>query len=442
MSDSTSVFTRRAFSRGATRGLWSVLVLTMACDLLEVESPTRVPESLLDNPANARLAVAGAVADFECAFDDYLVAGGLIGDELVDVQGFSPMWDYDRRAFTDRGGVFATDDCDSQFPGVYQTLSTARFQADRALETLPTLSTQDVVGRDSLIATAGAYAGYSYLLLGEGMCSAAVDGGPEISSQGMFAIAEDKFSDALVLAQAGALSDLTNMILVGRARARINQRDQVGALADAQLVPSGFAWFARYAQPEVRPANRIWTTNLQLRFVSVEDDFQGLTFGGQPDPRVVAVMQPDPGHDGQSPRWTQSKYPTQSSPIPIARYEEAQLIIAEIQLGQNAVDIINTLHSTAGLADFVPNDVNDDVEILGHVIEERRRELFLESHHLYDKIRFTEYANQNGLTADQLNPSLPFTPTAGQPFGKGGTYGTTTCLPLPLAEKANNPNIP
>ena len=69
-------------------------------------------------------------------------------------------------------------------------------------------------------------------------------------------------------------------------------------------------------------------------------------------------------------------------------------------------------------------------------------EMLLESHHLYDKIRVTEYATQNGMTAVQLNPSLPFTPAAGAPFGKGGTYGTTTCLPLPLAEKVNNPNIP
>ncbi len=418
-----------------------VLMSAAACDLLEVESPTRVPESLLEDPANARLSVAGVVADFGCAFDDYIVAGGLMGDELVDVQPFSSLWDYDRRAFTEVGGVFATDDCDSQFPGVYQTLSTARFVADRALEVLPTFAPQDVVGLDSLIATAGAYAGYSYLLLGEGMCSAAVDGGPEISAQGMFAAAEGRFTDALGVAQSVGLTNVTNMVLVGRARAQINQGNVSGALADAQQVPPGFVAFARYTQPEVRPSNRIWTTNLQLRYVSIEDDFQGLTFGGQPDSRTASVLQPDVGLDGQSPRWTQSKYPSQDSPIPIARYEEAQLIIAEVQLGQLAVDIINTLHAAAGLPSFVPNDVNDDVEILGHVIEERRRELFLESHHLYDKIRFTEYATQNGMTAVQLNPSLPFTPAAGEPFSKGGTYGTTTCLPLPLAEKNNNPNI-
>lgn len=417
------------------------LMLLAGCDLLEVESPTRVPASVFEEPGNARLMVAGAITDFECAFDDYVVAGGLIGNELDDVQGFTPLWDYDRRSFTEFGGVFATNDCAATFPGVYQTFSTARFAADQALAVLPTFSAQDVIGLDSLIAIAGAYAGYSYLLLGEGMCSAAVDAGPEILSQGLFAAAEGKFTDALAVAAANGLADVTNMMLVGRARARINQGDMSGALGDAQQVPAGFVAFARYTQPEVRPSNRVWTMNHQIRSISIEDDFRGLTFGGQPDLRTESVLAPQPGQDG-APRWTQNKYPSQGSSIPLARYEEAQLIIAEVQLGQNAVDIINRLHAAAGLPDFVPNDVNDDAEILGHVIEERRRELFLESHHLYDKIRFIEYATQNGIAPDQLNPSLPFTPAAGEPFRKGGTYGTTTCLPLPLAEKVNNPNIP
>lgn len=421
--------------------LMFVLASVVGCDLLDVESPTRVPASVFDEPANGRLMVAGAIADFECAFDDYIVAGGLIGNELEDVQGFTPLWDYDRRSFTEFGGAFSTSDCTATFPGVYQTFSTARFAADRALEVLPTFSSQEVMGLDSLSAIAGAYAGYSYLLLGEGMCSAAVDAGPEISSQGMFAAAEGKFTDALAVAATVGLSDVTNMMFVGRARARINQGDRSGALGDAQQVPSGFVAFARYTQPEVRPSNRVWTMNQQIRAVSIEEDFRGLTFGGQPDLRTESVLAPEPGQDG-SPLWTQSKYPSQSSPIPLARYEEAQLIIAEVQLGQSAVDIINTLHAAAGLPDFVPNDVNDDVEILGHVIEERRRELFLESHHLYDKIRFIEYATQNGIAPDQLNPNLPFTPASGEPFSKGGVYGTTTCLPLPLREKVNNPNIP
>ena len=38
--------------------------------------------------------------------------------------------------------------------------------------------------------------------------------------------------------------------------------------------------------------------------------------------------------------------------------------------------------------------------------------------------------------------SIPFNPTVGTSFPiKGGTYGNTTCLPLPDVERFNNPNI-
>jgi hypothetical protein len=106
----------------------------------------------------------------------------------------------------------------------------------------------------------------------------------------------------------------------------------------------------------------------------------------------------------------------------LATWDEAQLIIAEAEGGVTAVMIINMFHDRAGLPPFVSID---EGEIRQHVIEERRRELFLESHHLGDIIRY----------------NLELEPATGTPFSKGGTYGTTTCLPLPEVETLNNPNI-
>ena len=48
-----------------------------ACnDMLEVASPSRIDAGSLENPTNAQLLVTGAIADFECAFGAYVVAGG------------------------------------------------------------------------------------------------------------------------------------------------------------------------------------------------------------------------------------------------------------------------------------------------------------------------------------------------------------------------------
>jgi hypothetical protein len=400
-------------------------VMAGACDaLLQIDAPSRVPADDLADPANIGLLVTSAIADLECAFGEYIAAGGLMGNELVDGQLAARMWPYDRRSFEDDGGPYATFTCADADPGVYQTLSTARFAADNANTGLQGLSDADVPDRAPMLATTAAYSGYAHLLLGEGMCSAAVDGGPELSSQEMFALAEAKFTEALT----GGTADITNMAYVGRARARLNQGDAAGAEADARQVPAGFVKNATYSPASFRSSNRVWTLNNRDERISIENDFWNLQHMGEPDPRVTLV---DQGRltagDDLSPYWTQTKYPNQDSPIPIARYAEAQLIIAEVVGGQEAVDIINELHDAAGLDDFAGGSAQ---EILDHVIQEREIELFLESQHFYDKIRF----------------SKPFLPAEGTPFqesgAKGGFYGSTTCLPLPLIERENNPNIP
>lgn len=397
-----------------------------ACeDLLEVDSPAAVSADFLEDPANANLLVTSAVAAFECAFAEYIVAGGLIGNELWDGQLAARQWPYDRRSFDgSTGDGYATWDCAFLDPGVYQTLSTARFMADLVVRVLDGASDAQVPNRAQLIAQARAYGGYSRLLLGEGMCSAAIDAGPELTSQQLFALAEQEFTAALT----GGTTETTNMALVGRARARINQGNTAGALADAQQVPAGFRKNATYSSASYRSSNRVWTYVNRDERASVEDDFHNLQWKGTPDPRVSVTNQNRlTASDDLTPYWTQNKYTAQDSPIPIARYAEAQLIIAEVQGGATAEGIINTLHSAAGIPSY---SSATDGPILAHLIQERQVELFLESHHLYDKIRF----------------GTPFLPAAGTPYqetgSKGGFYGTTTCLPLPAVERDNNPNIP
>ena len=67
----------------------------------------------------------------------------------------------------------------------------------------------------------------------------------------------------------------------------------------------------------------------------------------------------------------------------------------------------------------------DIAAIKAQVIEERRRELFLESHRYYDIARF----------------QLPEIPSAGTSFYAGGSFASQTCLPLPDVERLNNPNL-
>lgn len=445
-------------SRVSTRrqAMWLPLVAVLAgsstaCDeLLDVSAPSRVGFETLTLPANAALLVRSARVAFECAFASYVVAGGLVGNELEDSQLAAALWPYDRRSSNPAGDQYATGTCDGgnvSGHGVYQPLQTATFMGDTAIAILEGFSDSDVANRAELIATAAAYAGYSTLLLGEAMCEAPLHGGASLTSNELFAEAETRFNRALQGSPSAAIRDLATL---GRARARLNQGNTAGAQTDAQAIPAGFLYNATFASTGTRESNRVERSNNFSRWVSVHPLFQRLTVeadgthsraGATPDPRVPTTNTNAVAQDQTTILWTQGKYTVRDQPISVARHTEAQLIIAETQLGQTAVDIINTLHAAAGLPAWTPNNVSNDVEVLGHVIDERFRELYLESHHYYSLRRYHAVAQARGVAPGQLNPNLPYTPAAGSTFKHGGVYGDQPCLPLPDAERLNNPNI-
>lgn len=410
------------------RAAWAALLAVVtACDIhkvLTVDAPSRVLPKDLENPANARVIVNGAVADFECAFGSYTAVGGAVGEEFHDASIASQWWAFDRRTFGPTGSIYATATCTGG--GVYVPLSTARWQADNALRLLQEWTDTQVPGRTALIARAAAYGGYSYLLLGEAMCSAAIDGGPELTREQLFALAEGRFTTAIAAAQAAKNDTLLRLAYVGRARTRLDLKRKSDAAADARLVPAaGFVFYATFTANDPLRENEVYVDNNRTLLLTVDAPYRTLSFGGVHDPRVPVTFDAKrKGPDQETAMYYQGKYPDAGSPIPLARSAEAQLIIAEAEGGATAVGIINQLHNRAGLPPF---GGGDDAAVLQQIIYERRAEFFLESHHLGDLIRY----------------ALPLTPPAGTPYQKqkGGTYGSQLCFPLPDVERNNNPNI-
>lgn len=421
---------RRRIGGPTGRGLVILVLATTVLagcsvnDLIDVQAPSRVQAEGLDDPTNAALLVGSAVADFECALGHYIVAGGLVGNEFEVATGLISMKEYDKRNFTPVASDYTSVLCSSTTTiGVYKPLSTARWDADQITASLEKWTDEQVPNRTDLLATATAYAGYSLILLGEGMCSAALDVGPELTPQQLFEQAEARFTKAITAAQAAQNSEILNMAYVGRARARLDMGKGADAAADAHLVPDGFTKYATYSTDSPRRENPVYTRNNRSGNVSVLNVYQDVRYDGVPDPRVKVVDTGTKGIDGVTENWAQQKYTSESSPIPLASWREARLIEAEVAGGQTAVALINELHAAAGLPAFASTDA---AEIAAQVIEERRRELFLEGQHLGDLRRL----------------HLPLVPAAGTPFKDGGgTYGDQTCFPLPDIERNNNPNI-
>lgn len=214
--------------------------------------------------------------------------------------------------------------------------------------------------------------------------------------------------------------------------------DMDGARTDALTIQPDFqAWITRDAGTRKRwnqvyqhhTVNKYSTVAPAISFEGqqVSPGYRNLTIAengdqtigdGVPDPRVPVENTGGLGQDGVTPHWIQTKYTYHGDPIPMARWAEAQLILAEIEGGAGAVDRINALRDVHGL----PHVRSVDLDV---IVEERRREFFYEG-------RFH---------ADKLRQGLWF--PEGQGFNhKNIAYGPTTCLPLSDQERQLNPNIP
>lgn len=424
--------TRATTTAGRLLTVVALSTPVLSCNLLdkglEATAPDKIETSTLEIPANAGLIVNSAIGNFECALKSYIVDAAMASGEFMDATPTAANWAFDRRDTDPTADTrYATNGCDAY--GIYTPIQIARGTADRALELLQGWTDAQVPDRQNLIAKAAAYAGYSRILLGEGFCEAAINLGPLLTSNDVFASAETMFTTAISAAQAAGDQQTLNMAYVGRARARLDQGNKTGAAADAALVSAGFVLNATSENAPTIRQNRVQPFN-QAGLVSVGATYRNMTVAGPggpvPDTRVAVTNANKDGTDNRTPLYIQTKYATSTSPIPIASYKEAQLIIAEAQQGQTAVNIINSLRAASGLPAF---SSTDPTAIANEVTEARKRELFLEGQHLYDVRRL----------------NLPLDPAPGIPYStvylKGGNYGSERCFPLPDVETLNNPNI-
>jgi hypothetical protein len=422
--------------RSAWRGCVALALAGMAgsvsaCDsLLGVDNPANVPVDLLSDPALAPPLVAASLMTLQCGVEEYAATGGMLSGEYLSANGFvnNHIWEW--RGIIEIKG--APGQCgfnrNSTDMGFYTPLQQARFQLDDTFGRLEKFTDADVPNRADLMATLRAYSGYAYLLLAEGMCDMTVDNGPKMTKAQVIAIAIDRFTDAIARATAANDQSILNTALVGRARAELDINKLTEAAADALLVPPTFVRNAEFTEGGVASReNRIYNLTIRNNFLSVGDYYRNLTVNGitgtVPDPRVKTKDAGVNGSDGVTRIWQQQKFVAQAgaTPIPIASYNEAQLIYAEAVGGQAGFDAINRVRTANGVPTLAgPPPTGQAYTDL--ILEERRRQLFSEGQRYSDMLRY----------------NLPFPTGVNR---KGQTFSTLTCVPLPDVETQNNPNF-
>ena len=397
----------------------ALLVPISACDrLLNVDNPGNVPIDALNNPALMQTLEAASLQQFECAYANFVATAGVLSGEYWIANGFvnSHPWEW-RGVVQIKSEPGGCGNRNATSLGFYTPMQQARFQLDDLFERASSFTDADVPNRQRMLTEARAYAGYAYLILGETMCDMTVDNGPKMTSQEVWTIAEQRFTEAITLATALGDASLKNMAIAGRARARLDMGKLTDAAADARLVPAGFVRNVEFSTSTQTRENRVYNLTVANLNVSVAPPYQDLTVNGQPDPRVKVQNMNRLGSDNVTPFWRQLKYTSNTSPMPIASYAEAQLILAEASSDQAeklaALNRVRALNNIAPLTGTVTDDI---------IIDERSRQLFSEGQRYVDMLR----------------KNLPFQSGTNR---KGQTYSDLTCIPLPDVETQNNPNL-
>jgi hypothetical protein len=402
-----------------------------ACNsLLAVDNPGSVPAGALSDPALAPALAAAAMQTLQCGVMQYAAAASMLSGEELNANGFVDNHPWEWRGVVEIKGApgSCTYTRTTTAMGFYTPLQQARFQLDDAFNRLDKFADADVPSRALLMAQMRAYGGYADLLLGEGMCQMTMDNGPAMTRDQVFAIAEGRFTDAIARATAVNDPSTLNMALVGRARARLDLKKFPEAATDATLVPSGFVRNAEFTEGgAAQRENRIYNLTIRNEYLSVSVPYRNMTVNGVagnvPDPRVKVKDAAKKANDGITPLFQQQKFIAQlgGTPIPIASWNEAQLIYAEAVGGQAGLDAINRVR-TANSVPTLSGPAPSGQAFIDLVLEERRRQLFGEGQRYSDMLRY----------------NLPF--VKGVTL-KGNTYSDLTCVPLPDVETRNNPNF-
>ncbi len=410
---------RRAFSRT----VFGAVLLTgaAACSesFLQVTNPNVVDASTVDPTSGAGTLAASAQQNFATVYGWLAMYAGWFTGEANVSDTFPTRNEFGFRTVSDLNGSLNGD--------LWQPLSLAAASTKIVLDlSLPTPTTNINLAR------AATFRGFAVLHMATDFCTGTLSSGPELSTNQMLDTAAFWFGKAIEVGTANGSADgkaLANASLVGRARAKLQKGDKVGAKADADAVPAGFSYSLTYTDDlnnRTRLSNRMWQYTFDRGSISVASYFQVA------DPRVPWLgptqhkLQPQDVVPGGF--FIQQKFPAYATPIRLASRLEADYISAEasgdaVQQAAliNARRLANQQPAYAGPV--------DDASVLTELYNQRGREFYMEDRRLADYRRSP--ASVQGIA-----------PTGSNYIKPGyAAVGSQTCYPLPRTERDNNPNL-
>ena len=415
-----------------------------ACnDFLTAENPGAVEEPELNDPAYANLLANGAIFAFQDAHDDVAYWNGQFVDEIVNrgnISSFIEEGQIDRRELhSDMTYINAF---------LYGPMQRARFEAEDAVRRLGVIL-GDTASRDIRVARSHAYGGYSYVYLGEMMCTTPIDMGAPKTSAEIFADAITHFESAITIANAAktyagtltppstalaaAADSVINMARIGAARAALDRNEKTRAVEFASQVPAAFEFRVYYSDNTTAQRNRTY----ERIGTGSNGWLLGTPFEAMVgDPRIPRIATgTKAGTPLSPPSYSTFNNTVEGAPfgatmsVRVGSGLEARYIVAEAEGPTAATLAFVNERRAAGQQD--PVDLAGDA-LMAELREQRARDFYLDNHRLGDLRRYKEFYGVD------LFPKGPYPgSTTGQVYKED-----VACWPLPTNELTGNPNIP
>jgi hypothetical protein len=411
----------------------------VGCDnvsrLLEVQNPGQIGEVALDDEELIPALVNSAVGEFQSMFSDLVFAGAILSDEGVNGHNFSQWRDFDLRIVEPSNTILNAE--------IYSPLQRARAAGDDA-----TVRIREVLGNAANshfgLARSHAYAGYSYVMLGEYFCESPVNAeSAALTSEQILQGAVQHFEQAIQVATAARAAgtpavradSIIRLARVGAARAHLWLGNQTQAVEFAAQVPNDFTFWVWYANESALQNNRLQAaTTGANRYLGTGAAFRNLN-----DPRVRHSATPIRGHNSITDLWTPFQSPSHSewtasanvpfqlgTDIRLASGLEARYIIAEAQgLTPENLAFVNQRRAVGNQTALVTVTEAQYMEALR---DQRRRDFFLDGHRVGDLRRYIRQHAVNHF------------PTGPHPNTEWGNYSDATCFVPHNNERIGNPN--
>lgn len=438
-------------------GVAALVALSLtACDLdsvLDVDDPDKATVDDITDPENLPAVRAHAIGEFQVAYagrgaandNSFNLMSGLLADEYQASGSFPTREEVDRRSIS-------RDNATTQ--QTFRLMHRARRAAEVAAELFGEYEPETRPHAEAHV-----LAGFMYNAFAEMYCSGVPfsalplgdpteDFGEPMTTEEMLGLAMDWLAEGRTLAGVAGSDLEAHAAAVGLGRALTNLGEYGSAAAAVFGVPTQFTYTVNHSSATPRQWNGAWNfvnsvkrwriadqaggTGLPYRTLGTETDAAGEVIE-EGDPRVVWFAD-GVGFDQETPQYSQRKFPSNSSPTPVATGIEARLIEAEAALQQDDREsfrqIHNDLRATVGLDAFTQAEVEGMTfdELVDLHFLERGLWLWQTGHRLGDLRRLVR---QYGRDAETVFPTGA--------YFKGGSHGADVNFPIPIDED-NNPN--